>query len=165
MPFEQHNIQSGKSVKIDDILERFERNYFEKISWNEVYLNIDKMRTQDDELLCWKEKIIHFYPVPNLEPIRYIKVGLIKVFPYELSWLYENIIEKILHLFKLSMTVSVGGYHKELWKHIKIRAHGYVTMFVWRAFGIFMVGSVIGIILFVCSGQILLICNLFKEVL
>lgn len=165
LPFEQHNIQSGKSVKIDDILERFERNYFEKISWNEVYLNIDKMRTQDDELLCWKEKIIHFYPVPDLEPIRYIKVGLIKVFPYELSWLYENVIEKILHLFKLLMTVSVGEYHKELWKHIKIRANGYVKMFVCRAFGIFMVGSVIGIILFVCSGQILLICNLFKGVL
>lgn len=166
LPFEQHNVQRGKSVKIDDISERFERNYFEKIAWNEVYLNIEKMRTQDNELLCWKGKIIHFYPVPNLEPIRYIKVGLIKVLPYELSWFYKKIIEKILHLIKLSMTVSVGGYHKyDFWKHIKIRANGYAKTFAWRAFGIFMIGSVIGIILLVCSGQILVICNLFKVLL
>lgn len=164
LPFEQHNIKSGKSVKIDEILERFERNYFEKISWNEVYLDIDEMKIQDGEKFCWKGKIIHFYPVPNFEPIRYLKVGLIKVFPYGLSWLYENIIDKILHLFTLSMTVSVCGYHKyDLWKHIKIRANGYVKMFVWRAFGIFIVWSIIGIIFFVCSGQILLICNLLKE--
>lgn len=163
LPFEQRNIKSGKCVKIDDILEEFERNYFEKVSWNEVYLNIDEMQIQNGEKLCWKGEIIHFYPVPDLEPIRYIKVGLIKVFPYELSWIYKNIIEKVLRLFIFSMKVSVCGYDKyDLWKHIKIRANGYVKVFVWRGIGIFIVGSVIGIIFFVCSGQILLIYNLFK---
>ena len=124
------------------------------------------MRTEDDKIFCWKGNIIKFYPLPNFEPIRYLKVGLVRVLPYELSWLYENIIEKILYMFKLSMTVSVRGYHKyDIWKHIKIRTLGYVKMLVWRVFGILLFGSVIGIIFFVGIGQFLLICNLFSMLL
>lgn len=93
--FTEYDIRHRKNVKIDDIDRRTEYDFFDKTYWDRVDLELTEIIVEGEKAEGWYGNVIRFSRIPDFEPKRYICVGTKKIVPYELSWLYKNIIIKI----------------------------------------------------------------------
>lgn len=165
LEFEKRNIDANKSIRIDKITYESTVGFIEKTHWDEVILKIIKMETEKQKNIFWKGRIIKFYRIPNLNPIRYIQIGPIRILPYEMSWLYEKVVRKVGRKIYIFLHVKLGGYDlRNRWNNFKIKVTGFFKRWFYHIVGMIILLLCVGGILILIYGQYLVFYNILEYI-
>lgn len=153
--FKTTDIDSGREVKIDEIAYDTDREYSDKTYWDEVELHIDNIVSKDSRACVWSGTIIKFFRIYNFDQFNYLRLGEIRILPYEITWFKNEIVQKIWRYINNLLTVYLGGYDRnDLRKHIKIKVIGFCERLICRLLGVLLLCLIIAVILGVLYGQL-----------
>mgnify|MGYP004515545779 FL=1 len=153
--FKTIDIDSGREVKIDEIAYDTDREYGDKTYWNEVELHIDNIVSKDSRACVWSGTVIKFSRIYNFDQFNYLRLGEIRILPYEITWFKNEIVQKIWRYINILLTVYLGGYDRNnFWKHIKIKVIGFCGRLIHRFQGVLLLCLIIAVILGVLYGQL-----------
>ncbi len=154
--FKTIDIDSGRKVKIDEIAYDTDREYGDKTYWDEVELHIDNIVSKDNRACVWSGTVIKFFRIYNFDQFNYLRLGEIRILPYEITWFKNKIVKKIWYCTRTLLTVDLGGSNNRdnLWEYIKIKAIGFCERLICRLLGVLLICWIIAVILGVLYGQL-----------
>ena len=115
--FNGRDIDSRRKVKIDEIHYNTDRNYIDKVGWDEVELCISNIESQDSRACVWKGSIIKVHRLFDSSPFDYLCVGKRRILPYELTWFKDKIINRIR--LCIIMFSRPGFWRYRIWTCLK----------------------------------------------
>ena len=101
----------------------------------------------------------------NFDQFNYLRLGEIRILPYEITWFKNEIVQKIWRYINNLLTIYLGVYDRNnLWKHIKIKVIGFCGRLVCRLQGVLLICLIIAIILGVLYGQLYWMIEFIKYI-
>ena len=128
-------------------------------------MHIDNIVSKDSRACVWSGTVIKFFRIYNFDQFNYLKLGEIRILPYEITWFKNEIVQKIWRYINNLLTIYLGGYDRNnLWKHIKIKVIGFCGRLVCRLQGVLLICLIIVVILGVLYGQLYWMIEFIKYI-
>lgn len=164
--FCEYDIDAGIEVVIDKISANANSDFFKRTYWDRVELEVLEIILEGKKEENWSGTIIRFSRIPNLEPIRYLRIFGVEILPYEMSWIYNNIIRNVMDYILIFWRGPYGGYNKiDRWFNFKIKTIVFFKNTLCRISVIFILLFIVSLISVTIYGQTIVLKGVLELIM